>query len=373
VIAELLARNKKMANEVQAAKVNTRVYGDTAEEAATVAYLTWQSFAAQYDIHNFYQTAFGGYGELDERLGLYRDWYVEPLFDFLDETLDDANVVLATLIRYKQKVEWYRRTEVLGLYNGDTQRGEKNLKQHMFEFLFDQGLPFHVEPASGSGKPDVVSLDDPRQPFIGEGKIFDAESRGKPYVKKAFYQAYRYCLDYNEPLAYLIVFNVSNKQLRVEIPSTPDGVPRWEYNHKTIFLVVIDVHQHEGTASTLGVADTVTITAAELIHEVEEAPGQTLKRLQIAEQFPHLIEIAVHRHFVAVCGPEWLWGLRFPRRSGRGGLFQPLCYFGEHIDRLKHIFHDVHDRLNLGFGWRVSSMCRSTARVKGYFQSLPIL
>jgi hypothetical protein len=59
--------------------------------------------------------------------------------------------------------------------------------------------------------------------------------------------------------------------LRVEIPSDPDGVPRFEYNHKTIFLIVIDVHEHEGTASTLGIADTVTISAAELMHEVEEA------------------------------------------------------------------------------------------------------
>jgi hypothetical protein len=78
-------------------------------------------------------------------------------------------------------------------------------------------------------------------------------------------------LDYNEPLAYLIVFNVSKRQLRVDVPSDPDGVPRFQYNHKTIFLIVIDVHEQEGTASTLGVADTVTISAAELIHEVEEA------------------------------------------------------------------------------------------------------
>jgi len=141
----------------------------------------------------------------------------------------------------------------------------------MFEFLFDQGLPFHVEPVAASGEPDVVSLHDSQHHFIGEVKIFDAEGRGKPYVKKAFYQTYRYCLDYNEPLAYLIVFNVSKKLLSVEIPSDPDGVPRFEYNHKTIFLVVIDIHEPKGTASTLGVADTVTISAAELIREAEEA------------------------------------------------------------------------------------------------------
>ena len=85
-------------------------------------------------------------------------------------------------------------------------------------------------------------------------------------------------MDYNEPLAYLIVFNVSKRQLRVDLPSDPDGadgVPRFEYNHKTIFLIVIDIYEHEGTASTLGIADTVTITAAELIHEVQEVQTRT--------------------------------------------------------------------------------------------------
>ena len=99
----------------------------------------------------------------------------------------------------------------------DTSTGERNLKQHMFEFLFDQGLTFHVEPVAGIGEPDVVSLQDTQQHFIGEVKIFDPErSRGATYIKKAFSQTYRYCLDYNEPLGYLIVFNVSSKQLRAD-------------------------------------------------------------------------------------------------------------------------------------------------------------
>lgn len=271
VIAELLARNPQCAAEVQNAPRDGRVYGTTAEGAAAIAYIKWKEFADQNVQHGFHSHAL--HGDFNEASGMYKDWYVEPLFDYLDETLDDANVVLATLIRYKQKVEWYRRSEVLRIHDGDTSRGEKNVKQHMFEFLFDQGLGFHVEPVAASGEPDVVSLQDPQHHFIGEVKIFDSEKGGKPYIKKAFYQTYRYCLDYNEPLAYLIVFNVSKRQLRVELPSDREGVPRFEYNHKTIFLIVIDIHEREGTASTLGVAETVTISASELIHEVEETAG----------------------------------------------------------------------------------------------------
>jgi hypothetical protein len=183
-IAELLARNQKSFTQVQNAPKDAKVYGTTAEEAAAIAYVKWKEFANQDVPHGFHSHAL--HGSFDEASGMYKDWYVEPLFDYLDETLDDANVVLAMLIRYKQKVEWYRRTEVLKLYESDTSRGEKNVKQHMFEFLFDQGLSFHVEPVAASGEPDVVSLHDSQHHFIGEGKIFDAEGRGKSYIKKAF-------------------------------------------------------------------------------------------------------------------------------------------------------------------------------------------
>jgi len=275
VVSELLTRNQTSVAEVQSMtpiqKQSVRVFGNTAEEAATIGYAVWREYGNQNNEHGFHSHALGS-GDFNQTLSVYKDWYVEPLFNYLDETLDDANVVLATLVRYKQKVEWYRRTEVRDLYQADTVRGERNVKQHMFEFLFDQGLAFHVEPVTASGEPDVVSLQESQYRFIGEIKIFDPDgSRGAAYIKKAFYQAYQYCLDYNEPMAYLIVFNVSKRQLRVELPADRDGQPRWEYNNKTIFLIVIDLYEHEGTASTRGVADTVTIPASELIREVEES------------------------------------------------------------------------------------------------------
>ena len=174
VIAELLARNQESIEVVQKADPHQKVYGVTAEEAATVGFFKWQEFSNQDKPHGFYSHALGS-GDFNQSSGVFKDWYVEPVFDYLDETLDDANTVLAMLVRYKHKVEWYRRREVLGLYEADTSRGERSLKQHMFEFLFDQGLPFHAEPVSASGEPDVVALSDSEHHFIGEVKIFDPE------------------------------------------------------------------------------------------------------------------------------------------------------------------------------------------------------
>jgi hypothetical protein len=274
VIAELLARNQESVTEVESMtpeqKRSERPFGETAEKAATIGYIMWREFGSQNNESGFHSFALGS-GDFNVTSGVYKDWYVEPLFDYLDETLDDANIILAMLIRYKQKVEWYRRSEVMAKYSDETKKGEEHVKKHMFEFLFEQGLSFHAEPVAASGKPDVVSLDNSQFPFVGDAKIFDGESRGASYIKKGFYQVFHYCCDYNSPIGYLIVFNVSKKQLRVDLASAPDGIPRFEYNHKTIFLIVIDLYEHEGTASTRGVADTVTITASELIREVEES------------------------------------------------------------------------------------------------------
>jgi len=273
ICAELLAKNPKSVGEAKSVRLadDGRPYGETSEEAATIGYVTWQEFASQEDPNAFWS----GYGDFDESVDEFRDRYIEPLFDYIDEVLDDANVVLALLNRYKQKVEWYRKAEVAALYSTDTTHGEKNLAKHMYEFLFDQGLPIYVEPVTASGRPDVVSLDDSEHPFIADVKVFDGSGRGASYVKKGLYQVYRYCWDYNQSMGHLIVFNVSNKQLRLELPSHPDGVPRFEYNHKTIFVTVIDIHEHEGTASTRGISDTVTITAEEMVREVEREANES--------------------------------------------------------------------------------------------------
>jgi len=272
IIAELIARNPKSVKEAsdqQVASQGIQVYGDTAEEAAAIAYTKWKPFADQDRPEEYFNHTLGS-GGLDDSLSRYRDWYVEPLFEYLDEVLEDSNIVLGTLIRYKHKVEWYRRQELQKLFDDNSSKGEKTLAKHMYEYLFDQGIPFHVEPETASGRPDVVSLDDSDHPLIADVKIFDAAGRGSAYVQKGLYQVYRYCTDHNESVGYLVVFNVSDKTLRFAMASGADGIPRFEYNHKTIFITVIDIHEHEGTASTRGIPDTITISAEHVIREADE-------------------------------------------------------------------------------------------------------
>jgi hypothetical protein len=267
VIEELVARNPGSVEEVRLAARGQDVYGETAEQAAAIAHTKWSAFAAQDNSHEIIGEISGNGGSI---LGRYRDWYVEPLFDYLDEFLEDANIILATLVRYKHKVEWYRRAELQALHSGDTSKGEKRLAKHMYEYLFDQGIPFHIEPEGASGRPDIIALDDSQDPFIGDTKIFDGEGRGAPYIRKGLYQVYRYCWDHNEAVGYLIIFNISDKQLYFRLQAGQTDVPRFEYNNKTIFVIIIDLYAHEGTASTRPVPETVTISREDLVQEADE-------------------------------------------------------------------------------------------------------
>jgi hypothetical protein len=267
VINELMARHPKIIEEANTPDVRM-LYGDTDQEAAALGYTVWSKFASQNNSH-FFTGQVGITRTMSDSLNRYRSQLLAPLFDYLDEVLEDGNIILATLTRYKHKVEWYRREELQQLFTANQSSGENVLAKNMYEYLFDQGIPFHVEPKTASGRPDVVALEDTDHPFIGDAKIFDASNRGATYIKKGFYQVYQYCLDRNESIGYLIVFNVSDKQLRLEMPSSGDA-PRFEYNHKTIFVIVINIHAYEETASKRPIPETVTITAEEMVRELKE-------------------------------------------------------------------------------------------------------
>jgi hypothetical protein len=80
----------------------------------------------------------------NEILNAFRAVFVEPLYEYVDEQLDDRGAVLSFLRRYKQKCEWFQREELFGLWSGNTRVGERRLARHLYEYLFDQGIDLGV-------------------------------------------------------------------------------------------------------------------------------------------------------------------------------------------------------------------------------------
>jgi len=191
--------------------------------------------------------------KLNETIRAFRDQFLEPLYEYIDEQLDDQRAVLALLRRYKHKCEWFAREAIYGRWKDDTQWGERGLAQHLYEYLHDQGVEFHIEPRSASGEADLIAMQKTEDPLIADAKIFDPDrSKGKAYIAKGFAQVYRYTVDFNEPFGYLIVYLTGKTDLKFTVKERAQATPFVVYNNKTIFLLTIDVYPHEESASKRG-------------------------------------------------------------------------------------------------------------------------
>lgn len=212
-------------------------------------------------------------GDLEESLDQFREIFLEPLYEYIDEQIDDQRAILHLLLRYKHRCEWFYRTSLFELWQEDTRLGEKRLALDMYAWLHDQGLDFLIEPSSISGKADLIAAQNTPDPLIADAKVFNpAKSHGKAYIAKGFHQIYIYTCDFNEPFGYLIIFKTSEHDVRFALGNQPDLVPYLVHNDKTIFLILIDIFPHAEPASKRGKLQPVEITLADLVQLATEAP-----------------------------------------------------------------------------------------------------
>lgn len=205
---------------------------------------------------------------VNDILESFKDIFIEPLYDYIDEQLDDKGVILALLKRYKQKCEWFHRDKLFELWSNNYKRGEKLLALHLYEFLHEQGINFSIEPSSISGEADLVSSQEGEEPLIADAKIFNpSKSKGKTYISEAFGQIYTYTLDFNEQSGFLIIYKTCEEDLKFSLAEKSQSIPFVTYNNKTIFLLVIDIYPHEKSASKRGVLKSIEITETDLFKQ----------------------------------------------------------------------------------------------------------
>lgn len=78
-------------------------------------------------------------------------------------------------------------------------------------------------------------------------KIFTGSN--KAHIKTGFGQSLLYSNNYNSPTGFLVVFNVSDKELKFN--TTSSELPqRINFSGKTIFIITISIYPHEEPAST---------------------------------------------------------------------------------------------------------------------------
>ncbi|OYD17363.1 hypothetical protein CH330_00315 [candidate division WOR-3 bacterium JGI_Cruoil_03_51_56] len=206
-----------------------------------------------------------GARDADDALDKFRALFLEPFYEYIDEQLDDQRAILAVLRRYKQKCEWFQRERLHTLWRENTSRGEHLLGYHLYEYLHDQGLEFVIEPLTASGRPDLVSAQASDDPLVADVKVFDGKTRNKSYIAAGFNQVYLYTRDCNQPFGYLVVYNVSDTDLKLVLPHQEQSTPFLVHNAKSIFVLTIDINPSLPSASKRGKVKCVELTEKDLV------------------------------------------------------------------------------------------------------------
>jgi hypothetical protein len=269
IAADLVSRCPEA--EAAAASIfeGTYMVGCDEREQAAIGYRVLRRYVDEERAENALLHCVPTYaGDLQKVLDLFRSLFLDPVYEYVDEQLDDPRFVLGTLIRFKHLCEWFWRDDLFQTWSTDTQMGEKKLALKLYEFLYQQGIDFSIEPTSVSGEADLVASQLSDEPLVADAKIFNPEkSKGARYIAQGFRQIYQYTSDYNEPVGYLIIFNTSDKQLRFALSAAAEPLPRVVVNNKTIFFVVIDLFPHETSASKRPQSEIVELSEQQIIGE----------------------------------------------------------------------------------------------------------
>jgi len=195
------------------------------------------------------------------------DHVVEFLYDYIDEHLDDQRALLALLRRYKHRCEWFDRERLHTNWEEDTRRGERNLAYDLYQYLHDQGINFSIEPESASGRADLVKAQTGEEPLIADVKLFHSgKGKGRSYLRKGFSQIYEYTQEYNQPIGYLVIFNICEDRLDLALSGVTQTTPYIEYNNKTLFFMEVDIYPYETSASERGEVKSHDLTEEYLLY-----------------------------------------------------------------------------------------------------------
>ena len=168
---------------------------------------------------------------------------VKPLVWFIQDHLQAKSNILYLLWRYENQLLWFDHCHLWDKFKEPHRVDEKALDLHFREFLFANGVDYPIsQPASPSGKADVIAFVGLYKPIACEVKVFDGKGRGRSYVKKGYEQARRYAEDFGETDAYLIVFNATDTP--ISFP-TDDGNAGWPerrtHGGVTVFTVAVQI------------------------------------------------------------------------------------------------------------------------------------
>jgi hypothetical protein len=183
-----------------------------------------------------------------DAVGNFLRVFLNPLLDHLAHERTTDDLIRATLLRYKQRSEWFERDRLMDIVRTkdtrtDNDQLERRLKTDLHRYLFDSRIDFVLEPytPSLSGKPDIVSVNlfNGRR-LVLEAKVYDGY--GQEDVRHGIQQAKFYADEWGEPFGYCLVYNVAARAI-LEITGTQRDGPFYSINviNKHVKVLVINL------------------------------------------------------------------------------------------------------------------------------------
>lgn len=208
----------------------------------------------------------------EEAVTVLRDVAINGVYEYLDERLDERNAIYLILLKYKQRSEWFRKSQLIRYASEghEGKKGEKALALDVQEYVLDQGVEFFVEPASASGEADLVLRTSEGRYLIIDAKYVrnaSTQSKIRNIISHGFHQVARYCSDYNVTDGFLVNFIADTVRIRLGI-DTIDGFPYLKIGGKNIYFIEINIAD-ELSASKSGKAQEIEISKDELISTVK--------------------------------------------------------------------------------------------------------
>ncbi len=205
--------------------------------------------------------------------------YIEEQIENTESRFKEQSKTLNLLLRYKHRSEWFFQSDLWKIYDTETtnqtRKAEKMLALNLYSYLYDQGIDFFIEPSSNRGAIDLISLQpNPDECLLADVKIFDGVSRGKNYLCKGFNQIHTYTKQFNKPFGYLVIFNVTDKDLSFESLTDLSGLHYISHGNKTISLITIDIYEHTKPVSQRDSMETVEIKREDFIRYLENEENE---------------------------------------------------------------------------------------------------
>lgn len=234
------------------------------EQAALSCHIVQMCAEGEAIVYNHAVNAYG-VPKQQTKQAFFKHLYIDPIYHHLIDCLDTQSFILATLLKYKQKCEWFQNELLFKLWNENKEEVQiepKYFAPHLFEYLYDNGVNFVIEPRSTSGRVDLLADQIGDERLVADAKIF-TNDMGKSNVAKWFSQIYQYTLDHNERMGYLVIFKVGDNYLNFSLQEETPSIPFVTHNGKIIYFLVIDISLHK-PASKLGKIKTYEITESDL-------------------------------------------------------------------------------------------------------------